>query len=42
VCVKSCASATDCPPAWECDQRASTTAATDGRAYCVNPTCGAD
>ncbi|MET0391403.1 MAG: hypothetical protein ABW321_35845 [Polyangiales bacterium] len=42
VCVKSCRSSTDCPPAWECDQRTDSTSATDGRAYCVNPTCGAE
>lgn len=46
VCVKSCStSAADCPAAWVCDTRPETLAATatdgdNGRAYCVNPTCG--
>jgi hypothetical protein len=42
VCVKSCKNAVDCPPAWECDDRKTTIMATAGKAYCVNPTCGAD
>jgi len=42
VCVRACASTTECPPAWQCDTRAETTEATSGRAYCVNPTCGLD
>jgi hypothetical protein len=40
VCVKSCQSSSDCPPAWECDTRTVTTLVTNGRPYCVNPTCG--
>jgi hypothetical protein len=40
VCVKSCQSASDCPPAWECDTRPATIMVTNGRPYCVNPTCG--
>jgi hypothetical protein len=42
VCVQACASATDCPPAWQCDSRDETTAATKGKPYCANPTCSAD
>jgi hypothetical protein len=42
VCVKSCTSSTECPAAWECDQREETIKATHGRAFCVNPTCGAE
>ena len=42
VCVKSCDSSTDCPAAWECDKREETLQASKGKAFCVNPTCGAD
>jgi hypothetical protein len=42
TCVKTCASDTDCPPAWVCDNRNVTLTATDNRPFCVNPTCGAD
>jgi hypothetical protein len=42
VCVKSCQSSTECPAAWECDARPESTKATDGKAFCVNPTCGAE
>jgi hypothetical protein len=43
VCVKRCTSDVECPPAWVCDNRPDTLAATKGKgAYCVNPTCGAD
>jgi hypothetical protein len=43
VCVQSCTSDTDCPPAWVCDNRVDTLTATKGKGpYCVNPTCGAD
>jgi hypothetical protein len=42
TCVRQCNSTTDCPPAWVCDNRAETLADTNNRAYCVNPTCGAD
>ena len=42
TCVRNCTSDTDCPPAWVCDDRPETLAATDNRAFCVNPTCGAD
>ena len=42
TCVKSCTSDTQCPPAWVCDDRPDTLAGTDNRAFCVNPTCGAD
>jgi hypothetical protein len=44
VCVRQCQSDTDCPPAWVCDKRPDTLAimGLNGRAYCVNPTCGAD
>jgi hypothetical protein len=40
ICVKSCQSSTDCPAAWECDTRSDTIEATDGKPFCVNPTCG--
>jgi hypothetical protein len=42
TCVRQCTSDTDCPAAWVCDQRPQATMATDGKAYCVNPTCGVD
>jgi hypothetical protein len=42
TCVLTCGSSTDCPAAWVCDNRPITTAKTSGKAYCVNPTCGAD
>jgi hypothetical protein len=42
VCVQGCTSSNDCPPAWACDTRDETVAATKGRPYCANPTCGAD
>jgi hypothetical protein len=40
VCVASCQTQTDCPPAWVCDERADSIAAAGGRKHCVNPTCG--
>jgi hypothetical protein len=43
VCVQSCTGDPQCPPAWVCDTRGKTIAATNGKgAYCVNPTCGVD
>lgn len=43
VCVRQCASDTDCPPAWVCDKRADTLKIEGLKGpYCVNPTCGAD
>lgn len=42
ICVKACQSSTDCPASWECDTRRQSTDVTDGRAFCVNPTCGAE
>jgi len=42
VCVQGCKSSSDCPPAWECDSRPDTLATSNGKAYCVNPTCGTD
>jgi hypothetical protein len=42
VCMRACSSDTQCPPAWVCDTRSESTAATNGRAYCVNPTCLTD
>ena len=42
VCVKSCQSSTECPAAWECDTRTESLELTDGKAFCVNPTCGAE
>ncbi|MFI5308245.1 MAG: hypothetical protein ACHQ53_12870, partial [Polyangiales bacterium] len=48
VCVRGCNTDADCPAAWVCDRRPETLAATkpknnpqsNGRAICVNPTCG--
>ncbi len=46
VCVQPCATPLECPPAWTCDRRPETLAATasdartNGSAICVNPTCG--
>ena len=42
ICVKQCQSSTECPASWECDTRPESTEATDGKAFCVNPTCGTD
>jgi hypothetical protein len=42
TCVRSCISDTDCPPAWVCDKRPETLQITQNKAFCVNPTCGAD
>jgi hypothetical protein len=43
TCVRSCTSDATCPPAWVCDQRPETLAATKGKgAFCVNPTCGTE
>jgi hypothetical protein len=39
VCVLSCNTNADCPPAWVCDTRADTVK-TAGKPLCVNPTCG--
>ncbi|HEX7476163.1 MAG TPA: hypothetical protein VF331_00005, partial [Polyangiales bacterium] len=39
TCVRTCSGATDCPPAWVCDQRKETLAITK-LPICVNPTCG--
>jgi hypothetical protein len=40
VCVQGCKTSDDCPAAWVCDERDETTAMTNGRPYCTNPTCG--
>lgn len=42
VCVQGCETSDDCPAAWVCDKRPETTAMTNGKAYCANPTCGGD
>jgi len=42
ICVRTCSSDTECPPAWVCDAREETMLATDNRPFCVNPTCGAE
>lgn len=42
ICVLTCNSDTQCPPAWVCDARPETLLATEDRPFCVNPTCGAD
>ena len=41
VCVKGCNGSADCPAGWVCDGRGTSTAATNGRGFCTNPTCGA-
>ena len=44
VCVLQCQTSANCPAAWVCDDREQTlleTAANgNGRAICINPTCG--
>jgi hypothetical protein len=43
ICVRSCTSPTQCPPAWDCDTRPDTLAHSGPRGgFCVNPTCGSD
>ena len=42
TCVRSCTSPVECPAAWDCDKRDVTVAKSMGRAFCVNPTCGAE
>jgi hypothetical protein len=42
VCVQGCENSDDCPAAWVCDKRDETTAMTNGRAFCANPTCGGE
>jgi hypothetical protein len=42
VCVQGCETSSDCPAAWVCDNREETTAMTNGRALCANPTCGGE
>jgi hypothetical protein len=43
ICVRSCTSPTQCPPAWDCDTRPETLAQSGPRGgFCVNPTCGSD
>jgi hypothetical protein len=41
VCFVSCSGSSDCPAGWVCDERESSAELAGGRAYCVNPTCGA-
>lgn len=41
VCMRACTAARDCPAAWICDERPEALAAAGGKAYCVNPVCGA-
>jgi hypothetical protein len=45
VCVLTCDTSANCPAAWVCDDRLTTTAGTakaggNGPAICINPTCG--
>jgi hypothetical protein len=40
VCVLTCNTSSDCPPAWVCDGRDGTKMDSGGPAICVNPTCG--
>jgi hypothetical protein len=42
TCVRTCASPTDCPAAWDCDRRMDSVTRAGGKPFCVNPTCGAD
>jgi hypothetical protein len=42
VCMRACQGASDCPSAWVCDKRPESIAASGGRAFCLNPTCGSD
>ena len=42
VCVQQCQGSADCPPAWVCDKRKESLDQTDGRGFCVNPTCGSN
>jgi hypothetical protein len=42
ICVQGCETSNDCPAAWVCDNRDETTAMTNGRAMCANPTCGGE
>jgi hypothetical protein len=41
VCVKACSGNSECPGGWVCDKREDSKAATDGKSFCTNPTCGA-
>jgi hypothetical protein len=41
ICVLSCASDTDCPKAWTCDDSSQALAASGARAFCTMPTCSA-
>jgi hypothetical protein len=41
VCVLACNTTANCPPAWVCDERETTTSRSgNNRKICVNPTCG--
>jgi hypothetical protein len=40
VCMRACTADRECPAAWVCDARPAALA-TLGKAYCVNPVCGA-
>jgi hypothetical protein len=42
VCVQSCQGDSDCPDAWACDTRPDVVSKAEGKAFCVNPTCGSD
>ncbi|HKP61716.1 MAG TPA: hypothetical protein VJV78_33530 [Polyangiales bacterium] len=42
VCVLGCTGDAQCPGGWECDKRQVSLDRTGGKAYCTNPTCGAD
>ncbi|HKU42546.1 MAG TPA: hypothetical protein VJR89_30520, partial [Polyangiales bacterium] len=41
VCVKGCNGTADCPAGWVCDSRPQSKADAKDRAFCTNPTCGA-
>jgi hypothetical protein len=41
VCVQGCTGTAQCPAGWVCDTRPMSVEAAGGKAYCTNPTCGA-
>jgi hypothetical protein len=41
VCVEGCRGTADCPAGWVCDTRPQSVKDAGERAYCTNPTCGA-
>jgi hypothetical protein len=41
VCVEGCGGTADCPAGWVCDNRPQSVMEAGGKAFCTNPTCGA-